>query len=179
MLRLIPGTLAALLVLAACNQPAATIKPEVSSMTFTLSSSAFAEGGAIPSHHTCEGDDASPPLRWADPPDGTAAFALIVDDPDANGWVHWLIYDIPGNATALAEDASRAAGAAPQGRTTWGTTGYRGPCPPSGSHRYVFRLLALRAPLGLAAGAEVEAVQRAAAGVRLGEAVLTGTYRKR
>jgi hypothetical protein len=149
----------------------------VNTTTFTLTSNAFGDGGSIPSAHTCQGADVSPPLAWSGAPDGSATFALIVDDPDANDWVHWLIYDIPGDATSLAENASKTSDA-PQGKTTWDSVGYRGPCPPSGSHRYRFRLLALSAPLGLAAGADVAAVKRATEPLTLAQATLTGTYQK-
>ena len=147
-------------------------------MPFTLTSPAFADGGAIPRAYTCQGVDVSPPLAWSGAPSGTAAFALIVDDPDAHDWVHWLIYDIPGTTSSFAENASKAAGAPPQGKTTWGSVGYRGPCPPSGTHHYRFRLLALSATLALAPGADVAAVTRAAASRTLATATLTGTYRK-
>ncbi len=146
-------------------------------MPFSLTSTAFIDGAAIPRRHSCQGDDASPPLAWSGPPAGTAAFALIVDDPDAEGWIHWLVYDLPGGTAALPEAASGSIGA-PEGRTSWGTVGWRGPCPPSGTHRYVFRLLALSSPLGLPDGADATVVRRAAAGVTLAEATLTGTYRK-
>lgn len=173
-----PAWLAVVLVAAAaCDGARSSETNEVTPMSFTLTSNAFEEGGAIPSAHTCQGADSSPSLAWSGAPDGTVAFALIVDDPDANDWVHWLIYDIPGNVSSLAEGASRSA-SAPQGQTTWGTTGYRGPCPPSGTHRYRFRLLALSAKLGLAAGQDVDAVTSNASGLTLGEATLTGTYRK-
>ena len=146
-------------------------------MPFLVSSAAFAEGGAIPQAYTCQGGDISPPLAWSGAPAGTAAFALIVDDPDANDWVHWLIYDLPGATSSLDENASKTS-TAPQGKTTWGSVGYRGPCPPSGTHRYRFQLLALSARLGVPAGAEVAAVRQAAASVTLAETSLTGTYRK-
>ena len=146
-------------------------------MPFTFSSSAFADGGAIPAAYTCQGSDISPPLAWSSAPAGTAAFALVVDDPDANDWVHWLIYDLPGSTTSLAEDESKVS-SAPQGTTTWGSVGYRGPCPPSGTHHYRFRLLALSSPLGLPSGADIASVSRAAASVTIAEVSLTGTYRK-
>ena len=157
--------------------PSTSSTAEATMTTFSLSSTAFADGAAIPRRYTCQGEDPSPPLAWSGAPAGTAAFALIVDDPDASGWIHWLTWDLPGTTVSLAEGASGSLEAR-EGPTSWGTVGWRGPCPPSGTHRYVFRLLALSAPLGLPPGAEVTAVRRAAAGVTLAEATLTGTYRK-
>ena len=168
---------------ASCTTPSGgpttgpTDTPEVTAMPFTLTSAAFADGAAIPRRWTCQGEGPSPLLAWSGAPPGTAAFALIVDDPDASGWVHWLLYDLPAATTGLPEGISGSIGT-PEGRNSWGGLGWRGPCPPSGTHRYVFRLLALSAPLGLPPGAEVTDVRRAAAGVTLAQAILTGTYRR-
>lgn len=143
---------------------------------------AFPNGGTIPRAHTADGPDRSPALRWGEPPAGTRAFALIVDDPDAPGgtWVHWMLYDLPGAARALAEDQPRTpelADGARQGRNSWGRVGWNGPSPPPGRpHRYVFRLLALSAPLGLAPGATRAQVEAALAGRVLAETTWTGTY---
>jgi Raf kinase inhibitor-like YbhB/YbcL family protein len=112
-----------------------------------LESKAFKAGGVIPAAHTCDGRDASPDLIWSDPPEGTAAFALVCDDPDAPAgtWVHWLAWNIPAAARRLAEgiqslpelpDGTR------QGSNDFRRVGYGGPCPPSGTHRYFFRLYA-------------------------------------
>jgi len=143
---------------------------------FRLTSTAFTEGGAIPPRYTCDGQDLSPPLAWTGIPAGTVALALIVDDPDANGWVHWVAFDIPASATSLAEGAS---GTLREGLTTWRSAGWRGPCPPSGTHRYVFRLWALDAPLGLAGAPSADQVRSAIKTRSLGTTVLTGTYRRR
>jgi hypothetical protein len=143
---------------------------------FTLSSSAFTEGGTIPRRHTCDGEDVSPAVRWSGAPDGTAAFALIVDDPDAGGFVHWLAVDIPGSSTELPEGV-RGSQAGVQGRNDFGRTGYGGPCPPRGRpHRYVFQLVALSGNLGLQGTPTAQQVRRAAAEVTLGEAKLSASY---
>jgi Raf kinase inhibitor-like YbhB/YbcL family protein len=149
---------------------------ETQDLQFTLKSSAFTEGGSIPRELTCDADDTSPPLEWAGLPEGSAALALIVDDPDARGFVHWVAYDIDPALGGLAAGASAAAGAPPQGRNSFGQTGYGGPCPPSGTHHYVFRLLALDQGLGLSGTPDAASVLAAADGHVLGEARLTGTY---
>jgi Raf kinase inhibitor-like YbhB/YbcL family protein len=174
-------------LLAACSSPSTSVPPtEVTTMEsmtprggadLVLSSDAFREGGAIPRRHTCQGEDLSPPLAWSGTPDGTAALAIIVDDPDARGWVHWVAYDIPADGGRLAEGAS-GGGPFREGETTWGTVGWRGPCPPSGTHRYVFSLLALDEPLGDAGPLTAEELRSRARGHVLAEARLTGTYRK-
>ena len=150
-------------------------------MALTLTSSAFSAGGKIPRRFTCDGDDISPPLEWQDPPEGTKAFALIVNDPDAprGTWVHWVLFDLPGSARSIAEPVSAEAKletGGTHGKNTWGRSDYGGPCPPAGTHRYFFRLYALNAPLSLPAGATVEQVRRAMEGRVLGQAELMGTY---
>ena len=157
-------------------------------MALILKSSAFADGGEIPKRHPCEGDDASPPLAWSGAPAGTKTFALVVDDPDAPDpkaprmtWVHWVLYDIPATATALAEGAKRAAlpAGAREGKNDWRRTGYGGPCPPIGRHRYFHKLYALDAALGdLDTPAKAE-LERAMQGHVLAKAELIGTYQKK
>jgi Raf kinase inhibitor-like YbhB/YbcL family protein len=149
-----------------------------------LTSAAFAEGGAIPAKHTCDGADVSPPLAWSGAPSGVVTFALIADDPDAPGgaWVHWVLFNLAGDARALPEDVPktdqlRQLGAAEQGRNDFRRVGYGGPCPPPGRpHHYVFRLSALDLSLPLRAGATKQEVERAMRGHVLAEARLTGTY---
>ena len=141
----------------------------------TISSPAFAANTLIPARYTCTGQDVSPPLAWSGTPAGTRALALIVDDPDANGWVHWVVVDLPAATGALDEGASRTMSTV-QGRTSWGTPGWRGPCPPSGTHRYVFTLSALDAPLGLTGTPTAAQVRRAMTGHVLAQATLTGRY---
>jgi Raf kinase inhibitor-like YbhB/YbcL family protein len=143
-----------LFVLTACaerpDQPAGPAGATPASLTVTLP--AFAQGEAIPSQYTCQGDDSSPALQWSAPPPETKSLALIVEDPDApmGTWVHWVVYNIPAEVSELAEGASKANGAdfllpqgALQGRTSFNRNDYGGPCPPSGTHRYFFRLYAL------------------------------------
>jgi Raf kinase inhibitor-like YbhB/YbcL family protein len=142
---------------------------------FTLSSPAFQEGQAIPRKHSCDGENVSPPLRWEGAPAGTVAYALIVDDPDARGFVHWALANIPGTTTELPEGASGPE-AGVQGTNNFRRTGYGGPCPPSGTHRYVFRLLALSQQLQVSGTPTGDEVRRAAAPGTLAEATLTGTY---
>lgn len=142
-----------------------------------LTSSAFAEGGKIPARYTCEGQDVSPPLAWAEVPAGARSLALLVDDPDApaGDWVHWVLYDLPPSLAGLPEAAELPNGAK-EGRTDFEKPGYGGPCPPRGTHRYVFSLYALDGPLGLGAGAGKAELLRAMEGHVLATARLTGRY---
>lgn len=139
-----------------------------------LTSSAFRHETRIPSKYTCDGDDVSPPLEVADVPPGTEMLALVVDDPDAPSgtWDHWIAYDIPVG-DAIPEGVA-ALGTA--GRNSWGRSGYGGPCPPSGTHRYFFTVYALDTRLGLAAGASKAALLEAMEGHVLAEATLMGRY---
>ncbi len=161
-----------MLVIGACTPTPAGGSEEAHGMR--LSSEAFEEGSAIPTDHTCDGPDISPPLAWSDVPDGTAAFALIVDDPDARGFIHWVLTDIPGDWRELATGEGDDVGV--PGSNDFGRTGWAGPCPPSGEHRYVFTLHALDAPLELGEGASADQVRGALADHSRGEAQLTGVY---
>jgi Raf kinase inhibitor-like YbhB/YbcL family protein len=153
-------------------------------MAFSLSSSAFEQGAAIPRRHTCDAGDESPPLAWHDSPSGTKAFALVVDDPDAPAgtWVHWVLYDLPGSTQELPAHVSGAEtlpGGGRQGVNDFRRTGYGGPCPPPGKpHRYAFHLYALDAPAGLPARATKAQLLAAIQGHVLGTAELTGTYQR-
>jgi Raf kinase inhibitor-like YbhB/YbcL family protein len=156
----------------------------VTAAGLTLRSTAFTEGGSIPQRYTCEGQDTAPPLAWAGAPAGTKSFALIVDDPDApdpkapkRTWVHWVLYDIPPSATALPEGGALPAGTR-QGLNDWGRTGYGGPCPPVGRHRYVHKLYALDIPLGDLGSPAKADVGKAMKGHVLAESALIGTYEK-
>jgi hypothetical protein len=139
-----------------------------------LTSTAFAEGGSIPSGHTCDGDDVSPPLAWSGAPEGTVTFAIIVDDPDARGWIHWIAADIPADATTLAAGSSPGT----DGRNDFRRNGWGGPCPPSGSHRYAFEVFALSEQLGLPAGFSGEELRSAMEGKVLASGRLTASYRR-
>lgn len=142
--------------------------------TLTVTSTAFTDGGGIPSRHTCDGQDVSPPLAWTGAPEETAAFALIVDDPDARGWIHWVVADIPAGTTELAEGGR----AGSEGRNDFGRNGWGGPCPPSGSHRYDFTVFALSEQTGLSAGFGADELRAAMEGKVLAEGRLSGTYRR-
>ena len=144
-----------------------------------LTSSAFADGAAIPRKYTCDGQDVSPPLAWEGVPTEAKALVLVVDDPDARGFVHWVAFDIPAASTGqLAEDASATDRSLRQGTNGFGKVGYGGPCPPSGTHHYRFRLLAIRAPLGLKGAPTAAAVLAAAKDEIVAETTLTGLYHR-
>ncbi len=154
-------------------------------MTIRLTSSAFADGAAIPARHTCQGEDLSPPLAWSQPPVGTVSLALVVDDPDApaGDWVHWVLYNLPGDATTLPEGVAKTlspAGGALQGKNDFNTLGYNGPCPPRGTpHRYFFKLYALDRRLDLAAGATKANLLQAMRGHILDQGQLMGAYQRK
>ncbi|HYM84434.1 MAG TPA: YbhB/YbcL family Raf kinase inhibitor-like protein [Candidatus Dormibacteraeota bacterium] len=150
----------------------------MSTAPFSLSSSAFAAGSAIPRQFTCDGPDVSPPLAWSGAPAGTNAFLLVVDDPDANGFVHWVAIDLPGTTASMAQGASGHLAPATEGRNGFGRIGWGGPCPPSGTHHYRFSLTALSAPLGLPPGSTAAQARAAASGKSLGQAQLVATYHR-
>ena len=147
---------------------------------FAITSSDFADGQPIPEVHSCDGEDRSPALQWADPPEGTKSLALIVDDPDAPSGTfhHWGAYDIPSSARSIA--AGEAAGK--PATNDGGKSGYMGPCPPNGHgpHHYRFKLYALDVDrLDVAAGAKIPEVEAAAQKHQIGLAQLTGTYERK
>ncbi|MGE5759140.1 MAG: YbhB/YbcL family Raf kinase inhibitor-like protein [Gemmatimonadota bacterium] len=147
-------------------------------MTLVLISSAFVAGAPIPVAYTCDGKNEPPPLTWSGAPPTTRAFALIVDDPDAPAgtWVHWVLYNLPADATGVPQN--QASGV--QGKNDFGKTGYGGPCPPPGKpHRYFFKLYALDGRLSLRPGATKAEVERAMQGHVLAAAELIGTYARR
>ena len=153
----------------------------------TLASTAFTEGGSIPARHTCEGQDTAPALSWSGVPEGTKSLALIVDDPDApdpkapkRTWVHWVLYDIPASATGLpaAVADARLPEGTRQGRNDWKRTGYGGPCPPIGRHRYFFKLYALDTALGDLGTPTKADLERAMEGHVLERAQIVGTYER-
>ena len=157
-------------------------------MAFSLRSPSFEHQGPIPAKHTCQGADAAPALAWSDAPAGTASFALIVDDPDAPDprapktvWSHWILYNLPPTSSVLPEGAT-AAELPPgtlEGVNDFHRTGYGGPCPPIGRHRYFHKLYALDnvlADLRHPTKAQLEAAMK---GHVLAEAQLVGTYEKK
>jgi len=149
-----------------------------------LVSSSFDPGDPIPQVFSCDGSDISPPLSWSNVPEGTQSFALICDDPDApvGTWVHWVVYNIPADSRLLHENQPRSrelASGAIQGTNSWGKLGYGGPCPPSGKHRYYFKLYALSEALSLQPGATKDDLLVAMDGLILSETQLKGTYRRK
>lgn len=141
-----------------------------------LESSAFHHNQTIPAVYTCDGDNVSPPLSWSGSPENTQSLALIVDDPDAPGgdFVHWLAWNIPSSITGI-EKAALAVGAI-QGTTDFGKPGYGGPCPPSGNHRYQFKLYALDTMLELLTTTGKKDLEKAMDGHVLDQATLIGRY---
>ena len=156
-------------------------------MGLVLTSAAFAAQGSIPTLHTCEGRDVSPPLAWTGVPAAAKSLVLIVDDPDApdpkapkTTWVHWVLYNLPPTTTGLAEGVASSAlpPGTREGRNDWKRAGYGGPCPPIGRHRYFHKLYALDVllpDLGPATKADVEAAMK---GHVLAQTELVGTYQK-
>ena len=150
-----------------------------------LASRAFGHEEKIPPVYTCEGDDTSPALEWSEVPDGTKSFALIVDDPDAPDpaapkmtWVHWVLYNLPGDARALSEAVASLPAGTGEGLNDWKRAGYGGPCPPIGRHRYFHKLYARDVALPDLGKADKAKVEAAMKGHILAEAQLVGTYEK-
>jgi Raf kinase inhibitor-like YbhB/YbcL family protein len=146
--------------------------------TIELRSSAFAAGAQIPKRYTCNGEDVSPPLRWSKVPRGARALALLVEDPDAPGgtFEHWALFDVDPSVSNLR--AGAVPSGAEEGDSSFGSPGYKGPCPPKGNapHRYVFSLYALRSPLRLPRGAEPKRVRAAVAEAALARGELVGRF---
>ena len=156
-------------------------------MALTLKSSAFDNGGAIPSRYTCEGEDVSPPLVWTGVPETARSLVLIIDDPDAPDpnapktiWVHWVLYNIPPDVTGLPEGVvpEQLSPGIMEGLNDWNRTGYGGPCPPIGRHRYFHKLYALDTLLegmNTPTKAEIEATMK---GHIISQTEFMGTYKK-
>ncbi len=153
-------------------------------MEIKITSSAFEDSGLIPDKYTCDGADISPPLQWEAVPEGTSSIALICDDPDApvGTFVHWVIFGLPAETRELDEniapDKTLPSGAK-QGTSDFGRIGYGGPCPPSGTHRYFFKIYALDTAIDLAAGATKRELLKAMEGHILGQGQLIGKYKRR
>lgn len=156
-----------------------TIVASEKEASMNLTSPAFTQGQPIPAKFSCKGADVSPALNWDEPPAGTRSFALIMDDPDApmGTWDHCVLFNIPPETRSLPEDFQPAAPTT-AGRNSWGRNDYGGPCPPSGTHRYFFKLYALNTTLNLSAGADKQAVLSAMKGHILAQAELMGTFSK-
>ncbi|MFZ5442548.1 MAG: YbhB/YbcL family Raf kinase inhibitor-like protein [Myxococcota bacterium] len=155
-------------------------------MTLTLTSPAFQDGAELPAVFTCEGDDESPPLSWSGAPAGTKSFVLIIDDPDAPDpaapkrvWLHWAVYNLPASCHGLEQNVRQLPRGALEGVTDSGRTGYGGPCPPIGRHRYFHRLFALDTVLPDLHTPKRKQLEAAMEGHVLATAVLMGTYQKR
>jgi Raf kinase inhibitor-like YbhB/YbcL family protein len=152
-------------------------------MAITMTSSAFTEGAMIPRKHTCDAEDTSPDLKWSGVPKEAKSLALICDDPDApvGTWVHWVLFNIPADAGALAAgippDAVLKSGAR-HGKNDFRKLGYGGPCPPGGTHRYFFKLYALDTVLSLESGSTKAQVVAAMKGHILAEGQLMGKYKR-
>ncbi len=155
-------------------------------MALTLTSSAFVHNGEIPRRYTCQGEDVSVQLAWSGIPAGTKSLALIVDDPDAPDpkaprmtWVHWVLYNIPPSASGLKEaiKANELPSGTREGLNDWKRTGYGGPCPPIGRHRYFHKLYALDTVLDLGKANKSE-LEQGMRGHIIEKAELIGTYQK-
>ncbi|MCX8092912.1 MAG: YbhB/YbcL family Raf kinase inhibitor-like protein [Candidatus Goldbacteria bacterium] len=159
---------------------AAQIKP----VKLTVTSPAFKDGEMIPVQYTCKGDDISPEINWSGAPKGTKSFVLICDDPDApmGTWVHWVVYNIPASITKLQKcfpkDAELKNGIK-QAKTSFGSSGYGGPCPPSGTHRYYFKVYAIDKMLSLDPKKSTKKeVMKAIEGSIIGYGELVGRFKK-
>jgi len=168
------------------QQPASPSSPTPTAqketiMELKLTSAAFKEGEAIPRQYTCDGVNVSPPLEWGRAPKNAKTIAIITDDPDAPGgtWVHWVLFNLPAENIGLVENLPvtenlKAGGF--QGKNDFDKIGYGGPCPPSGTHRYIFKIYAVDAELPLKAGATKADVEKAMQGHIVAQGQLMGSY---
>ena len=188
-LRVASTALMMLFVVACAKQPAATTSNPSDTQTppattnMKLASSAFTEGQAIPHQYTCNGINISPPLEWTGIPKSAKTLAIIADDPDAPAgtWVHWVIYNLPADTMGMIENlppTEEIKGGGLQGKNDFEKIGYGGPCPPSGTHRYFFKLYSIDTELPLKAGATKAEVEKAMAGHVVAQGQLMGTYRR-
>jgi len=148
-----------------------------------IMSAAFKDGGEIPERYTCDGENVSPPLEWVSVPEETLSFAIVCDDPDApmGTWVHWVVFNVPGDVMQLPENVPperELSIGAIQGMNDFKKIGYDGPCPPSGTHRYFFKIYALDTKLDLPSGATKTHLMLSLEEHVLEEAHLMGTYRR-
>ena len=150
-----------------------------------ITSAAFAANGKIPRAYTCEGKEVAPPLAWSEVPANAKSLVLVVDDPDApdpaapkTTWVHWVLYDVPPTATGLPEGGTPLPAGTREGMNDWKRTGWGGPCPPVGRHRYVHKLYALDVALGDLGQPTKATVEAAMRGHVVAQAELVGTYQK-
>lgn len=146
-----------------------------------LKSPAFKDGGKLPTNSGYENENCSPALEWEDVPENTVSYVLIMDDPDAQGWVHWIVFNIPAGVKNLKERFSKEEelrDGTRQGKNGFGKIGYGGPCPPSGSHRYVFKLYALDKMLDAGPGVQKSAILKSMKAHIIAETKLTGSFRR-
>jgi Raf kinase inhibitor-like YbhB/YbcL family protein len=173
-----------LLVASLAVRPALPAHAGEKAMAFSVSSPSFTNGGEIAKKFTCDATDVSPQLVWTEPPAGTKALALLVDDPDApvGNWTHWVLWNLPPTSRGLPEGVSKTAklpDGSEQGMNDFHRTGYNGPCPPAGKpHRYYFKLFALDGKLELEAGAGKRELEAAMKGHILGHAEWMGRYKR-
>ena len=176
-----------MVVLGVLGALAVQAEAEETDMSMTITSSAFAHNGAMPKQYTCEGKDVSPPLTWSGIPGKAKSLALIVDDPDAPDpaapkmtWVHWVLYNIPPGATGLPQGVKQAdlPKGTREGLNDWKRTGYGGPCPPIGRHRYFHKLYALDTLLPDLGKVTKQELEKAMKGHILASAELIGTYKR-
>jgi Raf kinase inhibitor-like YbhB/YbcL family protein len=165
------------------SNPSVIPTPVEKKALIKVTSKAFQEGGMIPKEYTCDGANISPPLAWDSAPDKTKSYALIVDDPDAPGktWVHWVVFNLQASAGVLPEHVpaqDTISGGGRQGTTDFRKVGYGGPCPPTGAHRYYFKLYALDTELALDSSATKDQLLKAMEGHVLAEGQLMGKYQR-
>jgi hypothetical protein len=175
-----------LLIVSSCTKkdevkPISTETKQEKTMELKITSSAFEEGGMIPKKYTCDAENVSPPLLWSNAPSGTKSFALINDDPDAPAgtWVHWVVYNIPAEEKGLTEAVptnKKLDNETMQGLNDFRKTGYGGPCPPGGTHRYFFKLYALDITLSFQDDVTKDSLLEAIKGHVLAESQLMGKY---
>jgi Raf kinase inhibitor-like YbhB/YbcL family protein len=176
------------LTVSGCSKPAPTKTQTVVNSVpdkaeIKLTSTAFKEGEAIPRGYTCDGANVSPPLEWAGVPKSAKSISIVADDPDAPGgtWAHWLIYNLPADNIGLVENlpaTEKIAAGGFQGTNDFKKIGYGGPCPPSGTHHYVFRIYAIDSELPLRAGMTKAELLKAMEGYIVMQGQLMGTYRR-
>ena len=170
-----------MVTLSACKSQEDQQQKGESTMTLKVTSTAFEDGGMIPAKYTADGEDISPPLAWEGVPEEARSIALINDDPDApmGTWVHWLVWNIPPDEAILDEDVApdpELSNGIRQGTTDFGRIGYGGPAPPSGVHRYFFKVYVLDTMLDLPAGATKPELEKAIEGHILAQGQLVGKY---
>lgn len=178
--------LAAALLLVSCKDTNQnnTKRQGAKKMDIKITSTAFKDGGMMPSKYTCDGKNISPPLQWDKVPAETKSIALISDDPDApmGTWVHWVLFNLPPQRTQLPEDFPTdeiLADGTRQGVTCFGTTGYGGPCPPSGTHRYFFKIYALDIEIDAVSVIDKDELTRKMEGHILAQGQLMGKYKRK